>query len=140
MLSAGDKVFISDNSNSLSEYSKIGFNTIKALGLVPISYTNIGTQIKQSNLDRELRDDFYSSQAMVLVFGSGPSWGDIKDQWVLSELPFAVKQGIHCLVYITINTPQDDVKALDLPITPVIVAGTEQFQDFLDSDLNKLLD
>ena len=137
MLKQGDRVFYTDNNRSLrSEYCKIAKKTIVDLGLIPYYYTGIDLKTEGSSLDTEIRDDFYSAKVVILVLGKDKKWRDIEDNWVIPELPFAIKQGIKFLIYTTNPLIEEEIKRL--PVKPFFIEGQEHFKNTLRADLEHL--
>jgi hypothetical protein len=63
--------------------------------------------LRQSNFDREIRDDFYAARAFVLYFGSPKEGGDHEDHWVLEEIRHLIGSGVPCLAYLSKDFPEE---------------------------------
>jgi hypothetical protein len=69
VLQKGERVFFADNSKGGQARADVFRMTVQGMGFVPVFYVGTGSAVRQSNLDRELRSDFYSARAIVLYFG-----------------------------------------------------------------------
>lgn len=139
MIRQGDKVFFSVNSAGPSSYTGPAFQTIQALGLVPLVYAGAGLDINKSNLDREMRDDFYQSKVVLLLLGTGQGWRSIGDNWAILEMNHALSMGIECLFYIMDEVTQEQVRNLNLPIDAVVIRDENHFTATLKQDLQQLM-
>lgn len=139
MLQQGDKVFFSDNGESITDYSSMASRTIQTLGLTPLVYGGTGLNVRTSTLDKEIRDDFYQSKVVVLVLGKGEKWKSIGDNWAIPELDHAISSGIKCFVYITSQITEEEIRSISLPINPVIVRHEKHFGTILKQSLEQLL-
>jgi hypothetical protein len=108
LIKKGDRVFFADNSNGYLERCRAFEATTGELGLVPVSYAGVGRNVRDSSVDREIRDSFYGGQAIVLYFGDlKDDEGDHADHWALPELEPALKSGLPCLVYVSNEFPRE---------------------------------
>ncbi len=128
MLSSGDTVFFCTNSAVTNSFHAAAFNVIQSLALVPVTYAGAGLEISKSNLDREIREDFYKARLIVLFLESGQS-RPIADNWALAELQH--RPNISLIVYATAGTPKMDIDQLHLPESPIFVGDEAEFmKDF----------
>jgi hypothetical protein len=144
MLKKGDLVFFAENSGDsgiLEGNFGAEFYRIAALelGLHAIFYTGIGLAARQSNLDKEIRDDFYRARACALYFGEPKDASTPDDHWALPELSHAISLGIECLIYVAPNFPTDQLPAVGYSDLPRIVRSKEEFCEALRADLTRLL-
>jgi hypothetical protein len=108
VLKKGDRVFFADNSKGYLERCRTFEATAGELGLVPVSHGGVGRIVRDSNVDREIRDDFYAAQAIVLYFGEPKDEGsDYENHWVLPEIVYARNSGVRCLVYVSMEFPKE---------------------------------
>jgi hypothetical protein len=108
VIKKGDRVFFADNSKGYLERCRTFEATASELGLVPVSYGGVGRIVRDSNVDREIRDDFYGAQAIVLYFGDPKDDGnDYENHWVLPEIECALNSGVPCLVYVSKEFPRE---------------------------------
>jgi len=70
VLREGERVFFADSSRDYQARCDVFQRTVQGMGLEPVFYAGAGKAVHQSNLDREIRDDFYAARAIVLYFGS----------------------------------------------------------------------
>ena len=139
MLQQRDNVFFSDNGQGMTDYIAIAFRTIETLGLTPFVYGGTGLDVKKSNLDREIRDDFYKSKVAVLLLGTGQGWSSIEDNLAIPELPHAISFRIVCFVYVTAETSKEEIKKLNLPVEVIKVRDKEHFEASLRKNLEQLM-
>jgi hypothetical protein len=74
---------------------------------VPVFYGGVGNVVRQSNVDAEIRNDFYAARAIVLYFGSPKEGSDYEDHWVLEEIRHVAESGAPFLVYVSKDFPRD---------------------------------
>jgi hypothetical protein len=55
-----------DNGPDSARYCEVFADVVRSLGLQPVFYSGVGMNIRNSNLDRELRDDFYQATLAVV--------------------------------------------------------------------------
>lgn len=140
MLQRGDRVFFSNNSAAgPTGYSDAASQTIRALGLVPLVYEGAGLNVRNSNLDREIRDDFYQSKVVVLLLGTGQRWRSIEDNWAIPELEHAISIEMGCFVYVTAEMSEEELTRLQLPIDAVVVRDEDHFAATLRQNLEQLM-
>ena len=144
MLTKGDIVFFAENSKdsgSLAGNFSAEFYRIVGLelGLYAIFYSGIGLAARQSNLDKEIRDDFYKARACVLYFGEAKDASMHDDHWALPELKHAIDRGIECLIYVGRNFPTDLLTKVGYTGQHRIVHSKEEFCEALQADLKRLL-
>jgi hypothetical protein len=108
VIKRGDRVFFADNSKGYLERCQTFATTARDLGLVPFWYGGVGRTVRDSNVDREIRDDFYGAQAIVLYFGDPKDEGsNYEDHWALPEIEYALNSGVSCLVYVSKEFPRE---------------------------------
>lgn len=139
MLQKNDKVFYCDNGRGVSSYRGAASKTIQTLGLTPLVYGGAGLGARNSNIDKEIRDDFYKSKVVVLLIGEGGKWMSIEDNWALPELETAISKGIDCLVYITSGLTELGIRRLHLTSSVIAVNNEKHFESSLKQNLERLM-
>lgn len=77
----------SDLSEGFARLSGAVAQAIASRGVKPVSYAGITRAARSSNLDREIRDDFFSAEAVVLVFSEATAGCfPVADHWAIDEL------------------------------------------------------
>ena len=133
MLKKEDNVFVSGDQ----DYCYLAFDIIQSYGLIPFVYANAGLSIRNSSLDREIRDDFYQCKATILILhGKGETLGD---NWALPELKHSTLADLPCFIYVLEDIDERQIKGLDLPIDPVVVKDKNHFKLLLKKDLQRLM-
>jgi hypothetical protein len=122
MLRKGDAVFLSHVGGTSQCFFACARECIKSLGLIAYAYENCEPQLVQSTLDREIREDFYNSKAVVVVLEPTVSGGTnrIPDFWARRELSHALDRGIPVLVYVVSETPAQAEDATPIPVYGVV--------------------
>lgn len=138
MIQRGDNIFYTDNQRE-STYCPIAVRIIQDLGLIPYFYKGAGLSVRNSSLDREIRDDFYNAKVVVIVLGKGNEWRNIDDNWATPELECTARFGISCLIYSSVELSLEEVKLLKLPFNPVVVKDETDFSVIFEHDLQKLM-
>ena len=95
--------------------------------LRPITYSDAGSGIRpeppaRSNVDNELRDDFFQSGARIVYLGRPPS-GNFNDHWALQELPEA---GERVLILLSPDFPRAVLQSWT-KVEPKVVASEDEF-------------
>ena len=139
MIRKGDRIFFADNSKDHLERCDVFVRTARELGLVPVFYCGAGAAVQQSNQDREMRNDFYGAQAIVLYFGSPKDGSDYEDHWVLRELKYAVESGVSCLVYVSKDFPKDILVNYGYNHEAKVVSAEDDFAAILRDDLKNFI-
>ncbi len=138
MLQKGERVFFADNSKDYQVRCEVFRGTVQGMGLEPAIYAGAGNAVRQSSLDRDMRDDFYAARAIVLYFGSPKEGSDHEDHWVLQEIKHVIESGVPCLVYVSKDFPRD-ILVKHAHNGEVEVLSTEvEFSTALQRDLAKL--
>lgn len=101
-------------------------------GFEPIWYAGAGRRVTRSNLNNELRDDFYQSAARV-VYLDRPRSGDFNDHWALQELP---PVGSDVLILLAPDFPLDLLRTWTKNDVTV-VATEEEFAEAVRAYLSK---
>ena len=70
MLQKGERVFYADNSKDYLTRCGVFGQVVRDMGLEPVLYGGVGNMVRQSSVDSEIRNDFYTARAIVLYFGS----------------------------------------------------------------------
>jgi hypothetical protein len=109
------------------------------VGLKPVSYAGAGKAVRQSNLDREMRDDFYAARVIVLYFGSPTKGSDHEDHWALQEIRHITESGVPCLVYVSKDFPTDVLVRYGYNREAQVVSAEADFGAFLQRDLARLI-
>jgi len=138
MLKKGDKVFYSDNGVVSPNFMSIAFHTIKKLGLIPLVYSGAKQNIKKSNLDREIRDDFYESKLVIIMLGKTNGIESVKDEWVLLEIDHAINLGIQVIIYLTKEISEEEKIGLNFPVKPITIRDLNHFESLLEGNLRRL--
>src|SRR5258708_22870150 len=143
MLKNGDRVFLAENSKDsgilAGNFGAEFYRIAREFGFWAIFYTGIGLAARESNLDREIRDDFYGARACVLYFGQPKDASTHDDHWALPELRYAIDRGIECLIYVAPNFPTATLTTSGYSGQPRIVRSKEEFCEALQADLQRLL-
>lgn len=109
---------------------------IESFGLVPLIYEGARLKARESSLDRELRDDFYSAHLIVILLDA--KHGEpLSDNWALPEVTHIAKKSL--LVYASSNASSDDITKLKLPVDVVLVSGEDEFVSQLQNQLRQLV-
>jgi len=135
-----DKIFYCASGESLRNYSIIASRIIKEIGLTPFVYENIELNAKSSNLDKEIRDDFYESKIAIIVLGMQKGGKEIGNNWAIPELSSAISIGIKCFVYILAKITKKEIEVLNLPLDPIIITDERDFESKLERDLLSYLE
>lgn len=106
MLKKGDNIFF----NSTNKYLPIHniFNFVQSIGLVSLNWENAGLEMRNSNFDREMRDDFYKSKVAIIALGTSKERQYLGDNWAVPELEAAKEFGVKCFIYITQEISKDE--------------------------------
>jgi len=144
MLKRGDHVFFAENSEESGVLNgKYGFEFYRIagteLGLFAIYYQGAKLEIRESSLDREMRNDFYGSRALALYLGTPKPGSTHHDNWVLPELKHAIAQGMECLIYVSPTFPRELLKQYGYENAPKIVHTKAEFCSVLLDDLKRLV-
>lgn len=142
MLREGDNVFFCHSSAGMWDYNEAAWRTIKSLGLTPFFHGGLTLDVKDSNLDREVRDDFHKSNVVVvLLLGKKQrrEGSSVGDNWAIPELKWVISNGIAGFVYTTDEVTQEEINSLDLPVDVVIVKDLNHFETTLRQDLEQLM-
>lgn len=139
LIKTGDSIFYTDNQKLVGTFHLAAVDVIKSLGLTPVFYMGADLSVKNTWIDRQIRDLFYKSRAVVIVLGKGEGWRGIEDVWAIPELPFAASSGIECLAYRTPEVSKAEIDALSLPVNPTEIENEERFKVALEQDLKHLM-
>jgi hypothetical protein len=73
MADANSSIIYCDNGPYSDIYCAVFSDVVRSLGLRPVFYSGVGANIRNSSLDRELRDNFYNAGlAVVRLAGEDP--------------------------------------------------------------------
>lgn len=134
-LASGDRVILCVSSASgvyAGVHSRIR-KIIDSFGLVPLIYEGARLRVRESSLDREIRDDFYSAHLIVILLDGG----SLSDNWALPEVAHTADRPL--LVYASSNASSDDIKNLALPVDVALVSGEEEFASLLRDQLRQFM-
>jgi hypothetical protein len=134
MLQKGEPVFFVDNSKDNQAHCDVFQRTVQGLGLKPVFYAGPGKHVRHSNVDREMRDDFYAARAIVLYFGS-PNGSDYEDHWVLQEMRYVAASGVPIFVYVSKDFPRDILVNHGYSREPEVLSSEADFGAALRRDL-----
>lgn len=137
-LASGDRVFLCVNS-ARGVYAAAHARTreiIGSFGLVPLIYEGARLSVRESSLDRQIRDDFYSAHLIVILLDVKQG-EPLSDNWALPEVAHIDKGTL--LVYASSNASSDEIKNLNLPVDVVLVSGEEEFVGQLQNQLRQLM-
>lgn len=137
-LAIGDRVILCVSSASgvyAAAQTRIR-NIIESFGLVPLIYEGVRLRVRESSLDREIRDDFYSADLIVILLDVKEG-EPLSDNWALPEIKHISKRPL--LVCASSSASSDEIKKLNLPIDVVLVDGKEDFADHLQKQLTQLM-
>jgi hypothetical protein len=139
VLQRRERVFFADNSQDYQARCDVFRRTVRSMGLQPMVYAGAVNAVRQSNLDREMRDDFYAARAIVPYFGSPKEGSDHEDHWVLRELRHVIESGVPCLVYVSKDFPRDILLNHGYNVEPEVLSTEADFGIALQRDLAKLV-
>ena len=133
----GDRIFYCSNSAAPQGFSSTAFRVIRSLGLVPITFSGLGSKTRRSNVDREARDGLYSSKLWILLL-TAKKKVPITDSWLLPELD---QRGNRMLLLYAIGTiaARRELPKLSLPVSVVFVSDERQFAIDLRERIEALL-
>jgi hypothetical protein len=121
------KAFYCDNGGAQSiEYQKSFWRVADSLNYDGSAYGGLSLESRQSNLDREIRDAFYSADVIVALFNQDPA-----NSWAFSELGHVNSKKIFAFV-----TPSINLEALSTADNLMIVADAEDFERKLKTILS----
>jgi hypothetical protein len=139
MLQKGDRVFFTDNSKGDQARCIIFQRAVRDLGLEPVFYAGASRAVRESNVDREIREDFYTARALVLYFGSPKEGSDHEDHWVLPEIRHAARSGVPCLAYVSKDFPKEILVKHGYDGKAEVVLSEADFGPALQRDLGRLV-
>ena len=137
-LASGDRVILCVSSAS-GVYAGVHARTreiIDSFGLVPLIYEGVRLRVRESSLDREIRDDFYSAHLIVILLDVKQE-EPLSDNWALPEVTHIAERPL--LVYASSSASSDYIKKLSLPVDVVLVSGEEEFASQLQNQLRQLM-
>lgn len=137
MLKKGDNIFFISTNKSLPIHNI--FNLVQTIGLVSLNWENAGLEMRNSNFDREMRDNFYKSKVAIIALGTSKEREDLGDNWAVPELEAAKEFGVKCFVYITPEISKDEFKVLNLKYTPILVKNMDDFKKDIQKKLEDLM-
>lgn len=138
MLAADDSVFFCTNGANVNNSFVTAFQTIKSLNLVPLAYAGVGLVVRESNLDQEIRHDFYRADIAV-IFLEADQPLSMEDNWALPELKVKYESGKPLLVYATAGISREDVNKHELPVDVIYVEDMAEFARDLRHRLSQLM-
>ena len=136
MLVKGDRVFFCTNSAASLDYWTAAFQIIQSLGLIPLTYAGLRTAARDSNINREARDDLYKSKVWILFLAADKAVA-ITDHWALPEVNHKGDKVL--LVYAVDTISRKELAQLALPVNVVSVKDAPQFSADLKQQLENLL-
>lgn len=139
VLNKGDSVFYADVSKDRRENVKTVSRAVVDLGLVPIAYSGAQLSVRESNIDAEIRADFYGASSLVLYFGPPDPDKNYEDNWVLPELVTVVSLGDRLLVYVSEDFPQAVLNHSGYTLDPRVVGRGDDLAGIVQDDLATLL-
>lgn len=107
-------------------------------GFYPVHYTGLPLNVRNSNIDREVRDDFYGSQVVVLYLGQPKPGSDHRDNWALCEMKIARDRNKVCLVYTSTDFPSDVLDEYGIRDIAVPISGSDEFRTKLAASLGSI--
>ena len=121
------QVIFCHNSSEAKTWEEIFKSLAAGKGLRPITYSGAGRSIRpeppaRSNIDNELRDDFFQSAARIVYLGRPPS-GNFNDHWALQELPEA---GERVLILCSPEFPRSVLSSWT-SVEPKVVSSVDEF-------------
>lgn len=130
-----------DNGPDSMAYCQTAWRVIEARGLRPVTYANARLGIRDSNLDKELRDDFYSAEIAAVRLNGDPS--KLEDHWVIPEFRFletdhGQRRREKFLVYAGKPIPEALCQKLHLPAYIGVAVDKEAFAEMFDRDLIRI--
>jgi hypothetical protein len=139
MIKKGDRVFFADNSKGYLERCEAFAGIARGAGLTPVYYGGVGAAVRQSNQDKDIRDDFWKAHAIVLYLGAPNDNSDYDDHWVLPEISHRVATGVDCLIYVSDNFPLSTLQKYGYAGPPKVLSVSDDFGAALRSDLEKII-
>lgn len=139
MINKGNRVFFTDNSKGYLERCNTFAKIVRSIGLDPVFYGGAGAAVRRSNQDKEIRDDFYGVQAIVLYFGAPEDDSNYDDHWVLPELRYCDAIGVDCLLYISEEFPLNVLQKYGYVGQPRMLSVGADFGAALQNDLQKII-
>jgi hypothetical protein len=139
VLQKGERVFFADNSKDYLTRLQVFNGTVQGLGLLPAPYGGMGLEVRDSNVDAKMRDDFYGARAIVLYFGSPKDGSNYEDHWVLPELRHAVAAGVDFLIFVSEDFPKAILARHGYDRDPVVILPQDDFGTVLKAALEGLL-
>lgn len=139
VIKKGDRVFFADNSKSYLERCEAFERIAQSAGLIPVYYGGAGMAVRQSNQDRDIRDDFWNAEAIVLYFGAPKDNSNHEDHWVLPEISRRVATGVDCLIYVSDDFPLNTLQKYGYMDQPRVLSAGDDFGAALRSDLQNII-
>ncbi len=124
-----------ENAVGQEKYESVAYNVIAELGGQTHFYSGAGLAVRESNVDRQLRDSFYSAD-LVVVRLSGP---DIRDNWAIPEIESGHIKPEKLLLYVDQGLDTSLLEQVQLPMAPNVVVDREAFAKQLAADVSRLL-
>jgi hypothetical protein len=139
VLQKGERVFYADNSKDYLIRCGVFGQVVRDMGLEPVLYGGVGNMVRQSSVDSEIRNDFYTARAIVLYFGSPKQGSDHEDNWVLEEIRHVAESVVPCLLYVSKDFPREILVERGYHREPEVVSSEAEFSIALQRDLAKLI-
>jgi len=139
MIKKGEPVLFADNSKGYLERCDAFERAAKDVGLIPIHYGGVGARVRESNLDKEIRDDFWRARAVVLYFGAPGEGSNYEDHWVLPEIRHCIATAIDCLIYVSDDFPHAILRKYGYALQPKVLSSRDDFGAVLRSDLEEII-
>ena len=105
---------------------------------MPVFHVGTGTLIRGSNVDSEVRADFYAARAVVLYFGSPRPGSADQDHWALPELKHALASRVDCLIYVSEDYPRSVLIEHGYAGEPTVILAERDFGSVLKEHLEAL--
>lgn len=105
-------------------------------GFRPVFYQ--GLKVRSSNLDAEIRADFYASRVIALYFGPMPLGSDFCDNWALAEIEYTIRMNKNCLVYATRDASTEVLQQHQLHAITKRIIDDADFERKLSADFGAI--
>jgi len=135
------KLFFS--TNCISGYENSVREVCHDMNIVPLVYSGITLSVKESSLDKEIRNNLYAAKVAVLLIVARSSTGErveVEDNWALEEKDSIVKSDIRFLVYVLQEVSQTDIDKLNLPVDVIRVENETAFKESLKKEISSLIE
>lgn len=110
---------------------------IRSLGLMPLIHEGLREGVRNSSIDREVRDDFYGAEFRVILLEEDAT-GPVDDHWAIKELEHVPSDRL--LIYSTKEMTSAEIERLALPMAPIHVKSALELENALRTQLASLLE